>query len=255
MTDRSPDFWEPLRAATRSRIGLGRTGDSLPTQQVLTMRAAHAAARDAVHLPWDAGRLEQGLRDLGLEVLRVASRAPDRATYLRRPDLGRSPESLDHLPTGFAAYDVGVVLADGLSARAHDEHAVPMVAALVRALGEAGLSLAPVVLADQARVGLGDHVGARMGVGTLVVLVGERPGLSVADSLGAYLSHRPRVGQRDSERNCVSNIHPPDGLGYEQAAAVLVSLVLGARQLGESGVRLKDTWVPVLGGGAEGRAG
>ena len=130
-----------------------------------------------------------------------------------------------------------------------------MVAALVRALGEAGLSLAPVVLADQARVGLGDHVGARMGVGTLVVLVGERPGLSVADSLGAYLSHRPRVGQRDSERNCVSNIHPPDGLGYEQAAAVLVSLVLGARQLGESGVRLKDTWVPVLGGGAEGRAG
>jgi ethanolamine ammonia-lyase small subunit len=238
------DFWEPMRAATRSRIGLGRAGDALPTRDVLALRAAHSVARDAVHLPWDEAALETGLRDLGHEVLRVRSRAGDRATYLRRPDLGRSPDSLEHLPSG--PYDVGLVLADGLSARAHDEHAVPLVAALGARLTEAGLSLAPVVLAEQARVGIGDHVGAAMGLGTLVVVVGERPGLSVADSLGLYLSHRPRVGQRDSERNCVSNVHPPHGLGYEQAAAVLLALVLGARELGESGVRLKDTSVPQL---------
>lgn len=242
------DFWGPMRAATRARIGLGRAGDGLPTEEVLALRSVHAAARDAVHLPWDADSLEAGLVGLGLEVLRVRSCAGDRAAYLRRPDLGRVPESLDHLPTSAeeVAHDVGLVLADGLSARAHDDHAVPLVAALLPLLRDAGLSLAPVVLAEQARVGLGDHVGARMRVGTLVVLVGERPGLSVADSLGAYLSHRPRVGQRDSERNCVSNIHPPGGLAYDQAAAVLVGLVLGARELGESGVRLKDLSGPRL---------
>ncbi|MBF4162403.1 ethanolamine ammonia-lyase subunit EutC [Nocardioides sp. CBS4Y-1] len=237
----APDFWTPLRTATRSRIGLGRAGDALPTAQVLALRSAHAVARDAVHLPWGADAIERGLRDLGLEVLRVASQAPDRATYLRRPDLGRRPADLSAVPeAGGAGPDVGIVLADGLSAKAHDDHAVPMVAALLDRFRRAELRVAPVVLAEQARVGIGDHIGERLGVRTLIVLVGERPGLSVADSLGAYLTHEPRAGRRDSERNCVSNIHPPDGLGYDRAADVLLGLVRGARELGASGVALKD---------------
>lgn len=237
----TPDFWSPLRATTQARIGLGRAGDALPTSQVLALRSAHAEARDAVHLPYDVDRLAHGLTDLGLEVHRVRSQAPDRATYLRRPDLGRRPDTLDHVPSSPpGTHDVGLVLADGLSARALDDHALPLTGALLSRLAGAGLTTAPVVLAEQARVGLGDHVGAHLGVTTLVVVIGERPGLSVASSLGLYLTHDPRPGRRDSERNCVSNVHPPDGLDYDQAADVFLRLVLGARELGESGVRLKD---------------
>ncbi len=239
--DRGLDFWDPFRAATQARIGLGRAGDALPTRDKLALRSAHAVARDAVHLPWDDAALERGITALGLDVARVRSRAGDRATYLRRPDLGREPEDLAGLPEGSAGtYDVALVLADGLSARAHDEHAVALVTALHSHVTEAGLSLAPVVLAEQARVGLGDPVAAHLGATTVVVLVGERPGLTVADSLGAYVTHLPRPGRRDSERNCVSNIRAPHGLGYDRAAAVLLALVQGARELGESGVRLKD---------------
>lgn len=237
----TPDFWSPLRATTQARIGLGRAGDALPTRDVLELRSAHAAARDAVHLPYDVDGLENGLTDLGLEVHRVRSRAVDRAEYLRRPDLGRQPESLDDLPSAEpGTYDVGLLLADGLSARALDDHALPLVRAVLSRVGGAGLTLAPLVLAEQARVGLGDHVGHHLGVTMLVVVIGERPGLSVASSLGLYLTHEPGPGRRDSERNCVSNVHPPDGLGYEAAADVLLRLVEGARELGGSGVRLKD---------------
>ncbi|MCL8024632.1 ethanolamine ammonia-lyase subunit EutC [Nocardioides bruguierae] len=246
------DFWSPLRTATRSRIGLGRAGDALPTNEVLALRGAHAVARDAVHLPWDAEAIEAGLGARGLEVLHVHSAAADRAEYLRRPDLGRRPETLEHLPAPEAGtHDVVLVLADGLSARAQDQHGVALTAALVDALHGAGLSVGPVVLADQARVGIGDHVGQRLGATAVVVVIGERPGLSVADSLGLYLTHHPRVGRRDSERNCISNVHPPDGLTYERAAQVLTALVLGARQLGESGVRLKDVAEAVDSGQAE----
>lgn len=238
----SLDFWDPLRAATQARIGLGRAGDGLTTADRLALRSAHAVARDAVHLPWNAAALEDGIAGLGLTVVRVRSAADDRDTYLRRPDLGRILAEGAQLPEATAAgYDVALVLADGLSARAHDEHSVAVVDALVPRVRAAGLSLAPVVLAEQARVGLGDPIGARLEAATVIVLIGERPGLSVADSLGAYVTYQPRPGRRDSERNCVSNIRAPHGLGYDRAAAILVELVLGARALGESGVRLKDS--------------
>lgn len=232
-------LWDRLRLRTQSRIGLGRAGDALDTAAVLDLGAAHAAARDAVHSAVDVDALVDGLAGLGFApVQRVHSLAPDRATYLRRPDLGRQVADLDALTP--VAGDLGIVVADGLSARAVTEHAVPMVAALLHAL-PAAITVAAPVVASQARVALGDHVAARLGVTTVIVLIGERPGLSVADSLGAYLTHNVRPGMADSMRNCVSNIHPPDGLGYERAAAVLVSLLLGARQLGRSGVDLKDT--------------
>lgn len=241
------DFWEPIREATPARIGLGRAGNAVPTSELLSFAAAHAAARDAVHLPLDLNRLVTGLNDLGLGTPTVVgSAAPDRATYLTRPDLGRTPvsplvELSGSRPTGSAAddsrYDLAVVVADGLSAEAVHRHAIPLLEALLPLLG--GLTVAPPVVATQARVALGDHIGEALGAELVLVLIGERPGLSSADSLGAYLTWGPRPGVLDSARNCVSNIRPPHGLDHDTAARTIASLVTGAREIGATGVRLK----------------
>lgn len=231
--------WERLRTVTQSRIGQDRIGDTVSSEEVLRFRAAHALARDAVREPLDVEQLTQGIDGLGLgPAVVVASQAGSREEYLRRPDLGRRPADLTPVPKGVGA-DVGIVVADGLSTTAIAEHAVPTLAAL-RDVFAGRLTLAPTVVATNARVALGDHVGAHLGVTTLLVLIGERPGLSVSDSLGIYLTHRPRPGRRDAERNCLSNIHPPEGLGYTAAARTVSALVDGARLLGESGVHLKD---------------
>jgi ethanolamine ammonia-lyase small subunit len=231
-----PDPWAVLRNATRARVALGRAGDALPTSRELEFRAAHAAARDAVHAPLDAGLVRRQLAAVGLDVLEVASAAPDRATYLQRPDLGRRLAEGTALPRG--RYDLALVVADGLSPRAVHEHAAATVTAVLDRLP--GWEVAPVVVAAQARVALGDPVGEALGAAAVVVLVGERPGLSAADSLGLYLTWAPRSGRADSERNCISNVRPPHGLSYDQAADTLVALLRAARELGASGVALKD---------------
>ena len=234
------DFWAAMRRTTQSRIGLGRTGDTMALRDVLAFRAAHAQARDAVHVPVDVEALVADLEARGLGTPHVvASQVADRGEYLRRPDLGRLPQTLDDVPADVGAA-IGIVVADGLSGQALTDHAPALVEALRDALVPT-YSLAPLVVATNARVALADHVAERMGVETLLVLIGERPGLSVPSSLGIYLTHRPRPGRRDSERNCISNVHPPDGLDYAHAARIVAALVAGARQLGESGVRLKDT--------------
>ncbi|WP_349536592.1 ethanolamine ammonia-lyase subunit EutC [Rhodococcus rhodochrous] len=231
-------LWDDLRRHTRARIGLGRTGNGVPTRQHLEFIAAHAAARDAVHVPLDVESLANRLRELGLgEAVTVHSAARDRETYLRRPDLGRIPE--EGLSLHHTGSDIGIALCDGLSATALTTHGPDLVAAIAHALP--GVTIAPPVIATQARVALGDHIGAQLGVTTMLVLIGERPGLSVADSLGINLTHRPRPGRTDAERNCISNIHPPHGLTYDHAARVVATLVDGARRLGTSGVALKDT--------------
>lgn len=234
MTAVGNDPWAVLRAATRARVALGRAGDGLPTARELEFRLAHAAARDAVHMPFEPDVVRAALGDL--DVLEVRSAATDRAEYLQRPDLGRRPAEGTSLPR--TGDDLAVVLADGLSPRAVHEHGAGLATALLDLLD--GWSVAPVVLAHQARVGLGDAIGAALGVRAVVVLIGERPGLSSADSLGAYLTWDPRPGRVDSERNCVSNVRPPHGLGYEQAARTIAALLAGARALGASGVALKD---------------
>lgn len=241
MTNRLPEeaFWNELRRSTQSRIGLGRAGDSLPTSRVLEFKAAHAAARDAVHQPLDVSSLSEKVAAVGIGApVTVSSRAADRSEYLRRPDLGRLPTDLTQVPA--ADSDVGFVLADGLSPHALAEHGAPLLTALVDELSD-HYTLAPPVIATEARVALGDHIAEAMGVRTLVLLIGERPGLSVADSLGIYLTHLPCPGRADSERNCISNIHPPEGLGYRRAARTAAGLLAGARRLGRSGVALKDT--------------
>ncbi|CAM2779682.1 ethanolamine ammonia-lyase subunit EutC [Skermania piniformis] len=237
MTD-SIDPWDRLRELTRARIGLRRAGNAVSTREVLRLRTDHAAARDAVHTPLDVAEVTAGLTGLGLgPPVIVTSRARSRAEYLRRPDLGRQPSTLEAIDRSGA--DIGLVVADGLSATAVHIHAIALVRAVIHAL-RPDYTIAPPVVATQARVALGDHLGARLGVTTLLMIIGERPGLSVADSLGIYLTHRPRPGRLDAERNCISNIHPPDGLGYPAAARTARALVDGARQLGVSGVALKD---------------
>ena len=238
------DPFDLLRRATRARVALGRAGDALPTREVLAFSAAHAAARDAVHTPVDVEALTSELAGEGeqRQVVVVHSRATDRATYLTRPDLGRllDEDSAARLDGAEHGHDLVVVVADGLSARAVQEHAAPVVSALLERLDDAGgWSVGPVVLAQQARVALGDDVGQRLEARMVVVLVGERPGLTSPDSLGAYLTSDPEVGRKDSERNCVSNVRPPDGQSYETAADTLVRLLVAGRDQG-TGVGLKD---------------
>ncbi|MFT3876218.1 MAG: ethanolamine ammonia-lyase subunit EutC [Propioniciclava sp.] len=247
--EESDGFWAGLRVHTQARIGLGHAGDALPTRQVLEFRGAHALARDAVHTPLDVGTLLDSLAETGLgEPVHVTSRAATREEYVRRPDLGRLPGPLDALRPAHA--DLGIVVMDGLSSRALADHGAALVRALREEIGDR-YTVAPPVLVTQGRVALGDHIGAALGVRTLLVIIGERPGLSVADSLGIYLTHQPRPGLADSARNCISNIHPPDGLSYQAAAQTAIRLVTGAWELGESGVRLKDTG-PALGAAPQG---
>ena len=231
-TDRS---WRRFTSVTRARIALGRAGDALPTARSLEFAYAHACARDAALAHVDFTALAARLAPL--PVLRVHSAVPDRAAYLRRPDLGRilDETSAAGLPKG--PYDAVFVIADGLSAAAVQTHAAPMVEAMMLRLRT--WCLGPVVLAGHARVALGDAVGAAMQASLVVVLIGERPGLTVPNSLGIYLTHAPRIGRRDSERNCLSNIHA-DGLGYAAAADKLEWLMTRARQLRLSGVSLKE---------------
>ncbi|MFF4034434.1 ethanolamine ammonia-lyase subunit EutC [Streptomyces sviceus] len=231
------ELWASLRQRTQARIGLGRAGSALPTRHRLELQAAHAAARDAVHSPFEPGTVAAGLA--GTPTVRVRSAASDRLTYLQRPDLGRRLDPTDraHLPVG--TWDVVFVVADGLSSRAVHEHAAPVVRETAARLGS--WHLAPVVLAEQARVALGDDVAHAMGAAMVVVLIGERPGMSAADSLGAYLTYRPVPGvTTDADRNCLSNIRPPRGLSYEGAAGKLAGLMRRARELGGTGVGLKD---------------
>ena len=233
----SDDLWQRLRAHTPARIGIGRSGTGTPTAAVLSTTAAHAAARDAVHAELDVPMLQRDLEGLGLgPVSVVPSAAPDRSTYLTRPDLGRTPGGA--LPDRGDA-EIAVVLADGLSAVATQTHAVPLLAALLPLL-DSPTTLAAPMIATQARVALGDHIGQAVGAQLMLVLIGERPGLSASDSLGAYLTWRPQPGILDSARNCVSNIRPPHGLDYDTAARTIAALITGARQLGATGVRLKD---------------
>ena len=230
------DPWTALRRHTPARISLGRSGTSLPTTEVLRFAAAHALARDAVHLPLDVTALLADLRAQGLDASTVASRASSRVEYLTRPDLGRqlAPAGRDALEGGAGA-GLCIVVGDGLSAVAAQAHGVP----LVVALRDAGVVAERIVVATQARVALGDEIGERLGASLLLMLLGERPGLSSPDSLGAYLTWAPKVGRADSERNCVSNIRP-EGLALVDAAARIAWLVRESQRRRVTGIALKD---------------
>jgi ethanolamine ammonia-lyase small subunit len=249
----APSWTARLRALTPARVGLQRTGVSLETSDLLDFQRSHAQARDAVHSRLESASVAASLgATTGGKVLRLHSAAPDRTTYLQRPDLGRkldaaSREALrEHLQTN-ASNQAGtasdadssmvLILADGLSALAVERHAVPLVSELLPLLKH--WSLAAVCLVEQARVAIGDEIGAALEAQLSIVLIGERPGLSSPDSLGAYITWEPRPGRTDAERNCISNIRT-EGLSYAQAARQLVYYLNEARRRQLTGVSLKE---------------
>ncbi|RZK60824.1 MAG: ethanolamine ammonia-lyase subunit EutC [Hymenobacter sp.] len=237
-----PDPWSGLKTFTAARIALGRTGTSVPLQEALAFKLAHAHARDAVYSGLSEEKLLAEIAALPLPVCQVSSQAQNRQEYLQRPDLGRQlNEASKATLTGQAAggCDLAIVLADGLSATAINTHALPLLRLLLPELQAAGLRLGPLVLAEQARVALADEVGHLLKAQVVLVLIGERPGLSAPDSLGAYFTYAPRPGLTDEARNCVSNIRPA-GLAYAPAAAKLAWLLREALRRQLSGVALKD---------------
>lgn len=229
----TPDW----RSVTAARIALTRSGPSLATTPMLQLRLAHALARDAVHAVLDEAALAASLPT---PPLKAWSEAPDRATYLMRPDLGRRlhPEAAEALAPHAATYDLVITLGDGLSAQALQRHAGPLLACLLPALET--WHLAPLVLVRNARVATSDAIGHTLGAAAVLALIGERPGLSAPDSLGAYLTWAPNPGTTtDANRNCISNIRP-EGLDYEDAAHRLHHLLTAMRDSRLSGVALKD---------------
>jgi ethanolamine ammonia-lyase small subunit len=235
------ELWTVLRRLTAARIGLKRAGASLATAPLLDFRLAHARARDAVHQPLDATRLTTELAGLGLPIVSVASAAADRQTYLMRPDFGRrlAANADVALAAQHGDYDVVFVVADGLSACAVTLHARPVLAHTLPALRAEGWNIAPLVIVRHGRVAIGDAIATALGVASVAVLIGERPGLSAPHSMGAYLSFKPHAGTTDAERNCISNIRP-EGIGYDVAGFKIAHLLRAMRAQRLSGVRLKE---------------
>lgn len=247
------DPWRALTAFTQARIGLGRAGGSMPTRPLLEFQLAHARARDAVHCELDDEALTARLAEAGFESLRLHSAALDRQTFIARPDLGRilddaSRRSLERCHAGGAWWDVVFLVADGLSARAVERHAVALLRAVRALLASEDWRIAPVCVVKQGRVAVGDEVGAQLNAALAVMLIGERPGLSSPDSLGIYLTWDPLPGRSNAERNCISNVRPPEGLSYVLAAHKLVHLMRDARRYRKSGVDLKENAPPLLEG-------
>lgn len=243
-------------ALTPARLALGRTGPAVPTREHLRFQLDHALARDAVHAQLDLATLRRALDARHLPHLTVSSAAQNKSTYLRRPDLGRtlSPSSrellAEHATTRHSQLthsqletepdsSLALILADGLSALALERHAIPLLDELLQALDPGPLAPGPVILATHARVALGDEIGALLHAKLTLLLIGERPGLSSPDSLGAYITFNPRPGRTDADRNCISNIRA-EGLSYRAAAARIAFYLREALRLQTTGVSLKD---------------
>lgn len=243
--------WQVLRQFTPARIGLGRAGHSLPTRAHLDFQLAHAQARDAVHHAFDADSVLAQLAALNLETIEVHSAATNRNVFLRYPDLGRKLDeasrqslqaySASHSTSELYRYHIAFVLGEGLSAEAIHRHAVPVLQQVLAALTADSQEwrVAPVVVAHQSRVALGDEIGHLFNAEQVAIFIGERPGLTSPDSLGIYLTYEPKPGRLESDRNCISNIRP-EGLRYPEAAAILHHLMCEARRRKLSGVALKD---------------
>jgi ethanolamine ammonia-lyase small subunit len=239
-----PDPWQGLNRFTAARIGLGRAGGSLPTGPLLEFQLCHARARDAVQRDLDTAAQEQRLRERGFEVLQLATAAADRHAFIRRPDQGRilHPDSralLERRAHPAEPFDAVFVLADGLSARAVERHATPLLERIAPRLHDAGWLLAPVCVVRQGRVAVADEIGALLPACMSVMLIGERPGLTSPDSLGIYLTWDPLPGRSNAERNCISNVRP-EGLDYAHAAHKLFYLMSESRRRRLSGVDLKE---------------
>ena len=237
------DPWIALRRFTQARIALGRAGHAVPTQALLDFQLAHAQARDAVQLPWNINAFAGQLRDIGEETLILQTPVSNRSEYLRRPDFGRvlTEESRIRL-CNFKArgVDVALIVSNGLSSTAVERRGIALLQTILEGLRVRQFHIAPICLVANGRVALLDDIGSVLDARVAVIVIGERPGLSAADSLGVYLSYAPKKGNTDAERNCISNIHPPEGLSYESATRKLLYLIEESIRRGFSGVALKD---------------
>ncbi|MEX6691291.1 ethanolamine ammonia-lyase subunit EutC [Danxiaibacter flavus] len=236
-----PDSWSSLKAFTNARIALGRTGTAVPLNESLQFKLAHAEARDAVYSVLDTEGLQDGLQHLKISSYQLHTRARDRMIYLQRPDLGRMLDdaSAHALEIDAGDYDIAIIIADGLSATAVNMHAIPLLQLLVPRLIKENISLAPVVLLQQGRVAAGDEIGSLLRAKLSLMLIGERPGLTSPDSMGAYLTYAPQKGFTDERRNCISNIRP-EGLQYNAACDKIFYLIKESLRLKLSGIELKD---------------
>jgi ethanolamine ammonia-lyase small subunit len=237
------DSWVALRRFTQARIALGRAGHAVPTQVMLDFQLAHAQARDAVHYSWAIEAFAEQVQGIGEEFLILDTPVVSRDEYLRRPELGRvltdgSRTRLRNVTDG--SMDVALIVTNGLSSTAVERHGIPLLHAIVNSYRTQRFRIAPVFLVANGRVALSDAIGSVIAAQVAVIVVGERPGLSAADSLGIYLTFAPQPENTDAERNCISNIRPPEGLSYEAAAAKLLYLTGEAMRRGISGVALKD---------------
>ena len=238
------DPWFALRKFTQARIALGKTGVCIPVHENLQFKMAHAFARDAVYTKLDKENLVGGFQNLGLPFLLLHSKASDRKEYLQRPDLGRrlNEGSLEILLKGrnTSAYDICIIIADGLSATAVNHHALPLLQQLLPLIENNKLSIAPICLIEQGRVAISDETGNILRAKISIIILGERPGLSSPDSLGVYLTYKPVIGNTDESRNCISNIRT-EGLAYKTAAEKIVYLIIESMRLKISGIQLKES--------------
>ena len=233
-----------LNELTSARVGLNRVGSSVSTEEMLSFDLDHARARDAVHLPFHKEEIEKHLEERNIEFLQAHSAAADRTIYLQRPDLGRqlderSRQLLEkYAESEHREFDIAIIVADGLSTTAIHTNAVPFLDGFLPLVSNSSWTCSPVVIASQGRVALADEIGEMLKARLSVILIGERPGLSAADSMGIYLTYDPRMGRTDAERNCISNVRH-GGLGLDEAARQLARLIGKAFELELSGVRLK----------------
>ncbi|MEM6523383.1 MAG: ethanolamine ammonia-lyase subunit EutC [Bacteroidota bacterium] len=235
--------WKQLKSFTDARISLGRTGGSLTTEQLLKFRKDHALAKDAVWTDLNSEKIITELRSMGRDVILVDSQAWDRRTFIQRPDLGRrlTKISEEKLKARRGNYDISLCIADGLSALAIENHAVSFLSFLLPLIRS--FRLAPITLVNQGRVAVSDQIGELLGSALSIVLVGERPGLSSPDSMGIYMTYKPKAENTDEKRNCISNIRK-EGLSYDFAAQKLAFLISESLRRKLSGVELKDTFEP-----------
>lgn len=234
--------WSDLKKLTQARIGIGRTGASLPTKEHLQFQLDHALARDAVHLPWKREEFAAKMKTKGMKTITLESAAGSRLEYLKRPDLGRALEKTSRTKVNprKSKVDLAIIVSNGLSSAAVHEHALPFLSRLTKALRETGHSLSPLYLVENARVAISDEIGALAKAKLVLMILGERPGLTSSDSLAVYLTYAPKPGNTDAKRNCISNIRPPNGLSYEVGIAKTLFLTHEALRRKLSGVDLKD---------------
>jgi ethanolamine ammonia-lyase small subunit len=236
------DVWRSLKQHTDARIALGRTGNSLPTKELLHFGMSHALAKDAIYKEMEVEKIQNFLREHNISSVLVSSRAKDKKEYLINPNLGRqlSEESSNLLlQQNVEKGNIAIIFADGLSAAAINLNAIPVLLEIRAALKGSKFNLSPVIIAKHARVALSDEIGESLKSDASIMLIGERPGLSSPDSLGVYLTWNPKKGCNDSERNCISNVRP-QGLSYQQAAFKTFWLLKEAKKLNMSGIHLKD---------------